>query len=149
DNPAIAAMRIADGAWLDESLKPLGDLGEAWTRRFCDPAKPRRWRRPNDKLIIGYLVPRLADPGDAGFVAAVARAHDRRHATVVAYGNGAQSWEENLPFQGAFDTWQDISTLDPATLARFFERDGLHLIVDASGFHAPDCLLALAHTQTA
>jgi predicted O-linked N-acetylglucosamine transferase (SPINDLY family) len=79
----------------------------------------------------------------------VARAHDRKRVTVVGYGTGPQRWEQNAMLNGAFDTWHDISTLDPATLARFFERGGLHLIVDAAGFSAPRALMALARVRTA
>jgi protein O-GlcNAc transferase len=145
----IAADRIADSVWLDENREQVTTIGEDWTRRFCRTPKPRQWRQPDGKLVIGYIVSAFADPLDMAAVAAVARAHDRKRVTVLGYGTGAQSWNENALLSGAFDKWQDVSALDPATLVRFFVRGGLHVVVDAAGFAAPNCLKALAQVQTA
>lgn len=149
EDAEIAAAVIADGAWLEESPARLRASSEDWVRHFCAAPKPRQWRRPEGKLVIGYIVSAFTDPLDIAAVAAVARAHDRGHVTVVGYGTGPQRWEQNAPLNGAFDTWHDISALDPATLARFFERGRLHLIVDAAGFSAPRGLMALARLRTA
>lgn len=146
---SIAGSRIADALWLEDKPTALVAMGKDWTRRFCPPERPRELRRPEGKLTIGYIVSALADPLDVAAVAAVARAHDRKLVNVVGYGAGDQNWETNTPFGGAFDRWQDISKLDPTTLARFFSRDGLNVLVDATGFAAPGCLLALAQLQTA
>jgi protein O-GlcNAc transferase len=149
DSTDIAAARIADSVWLDENPGQAIALGEGWVRRFCGSPKPRQWRQVEEKLVIGYIVSAFSDPLDIAAVAAVARAHDRKRVTVVGYGTGAQSWNENALLSGAFDKWQDVSALDPATLTRFFDRVGLHVIVDGAGFAAPNCLLALARLQTA
>ncbi|HVT56526.1 MAG TPA: hypothetical protein VHD34_10845 [Xanthobacteraceae bacterium] len=149
DNAEFAAARVADGLWLERDQERLAAIGKAWARRFCPPKKPSQWTPLQDKLTIGYIVSAFADPHDAAHIAAVARSHDRAHMTVVGYGIGALSWDQNLPFQGAFDIWQDISALDSDALALFFERDGLHVIVDVAGFAAPLNMLALARVQTA
>jgi protein O-GlcNAc transferase len=149
DSADIAAARIADSAWLDEKPKQASALGEDWARRFCDTPQPRQKRRVEGKLVIGYIVSGFSDPLDIAAVAAAARAHDRTRVTVVGYGIGSQGWNENALLSGAFDRWQDVSALDPATLSRFFDRAGLHVIVDAAGFVAPNCLRALACSQTA
>ncbi len=145
----IAAARIADGFWLEQDPKKRALAAQDWARRFCVAPKPRQWHRPGGQLVIGYLVNGFADPLDIAYVAAVARAHDRAHVTVVGYGHGLQTSPANAPLSGAFDIWQDIRTLHPATLARFFERDGLHAIVDACGFEVPSNLMALARLATA
>ena len=149
EDAVIAAAGIADAPWLERISSQADVAGEAWLRRYCPASPARQWRRPAEKLVIGYHVAALGDPDDAAAIAATARAHDRGRVSVVGYGIGAQSWEENLAFQGAFDAWYDIAALDPATLARYFEREGLHIIVDASGFNAPRGLMALARTATA
>lgn len=149
EDAAVAAARVADGLWLEQDPSRLTEAGAAWARRFCPPAAQRRWQRPHGKLVIGYLVPAFTDPQDAAALAAVARAHDRAHVVVIGYGRGAQVWPENAPLRGVFDSWQDIATLDPGTLARFFVRGGLHVVVDASGFATPLGLLALAALPTA
>jgi protein O-GlcNAc transferase len=149
DNSEIMAARIADGIWLDADPVALTGRIAGWTKRFCAALPTRQWRQPGGKLVIGYLVANLSDTLDAAAIAAVARAHDRDRVTVIGYGIGAQSWNENLPFQGAFDTWQDIGTLDPATLVRFFERDSLHVMVDTCGFALPRGLQALARLSSA
>jgi predicted O-linked N-acetylglucosamine transferase (SPINDLY family) len=149
ENRDIAAARVADGLWLERDRERLATVGNAWVRRFCPPKKPSQWTPVGDKLMIGYIVSAFADPQDAAHIAAVARGHDRANTMVVGYGIGAQSWHQNLPFQGAFDLWQDISALDSDALALFFERDGLHAIIDLAGFAAPMNMLALARVQTA
>jgi hypothetical protein len=149
DDAAIAAYSIADGTWLAQDPAELTQAGLDWARRFCPAAKPRQWRRPPGKLVIGYIVSDIGDRGDLAAVAALARAHDRARVSVIGYGSGAQSWEANVVLRGAFDTWHDVSALDPATLARFFARSGLHLIIDAAGFAAPRGLMALARVDTA
>ena len=149
DNAEFAAARVADGLWLERDQERLAAIGKAWARRFCPPTKPSQWTPLQGKLTIGYIVSAFADPNDAAHIAAVARSHDRANTTVVGYGIGAQSWDQNLPFQGAFDLWQDISALESDALALFFERDGLHVIVDVAGFAAPTTMLALARLQTA
>jgi Flp pilus assembly protein TadD len=145
----IAAARVQDSLWLDDGADRCAALAQDWARRFCPAAKTRDWQRPRKKLVIGYLISRCSDPLDLMAVAAVARAHDRSRATVIAYAEGAQSWEANVGLAGSFDIWQDIRTLNPATLARFFLRDGLDLAIDAGGFATPDNLLALARLNTA
>lgn len=149
EDAKLAAARVADGLWLERDKERLAAIAKAWARRFCPPTKPPKWPRAQGKLTIGYIVSAFADPHDAAHIGAVARSHDRAHATVIGYGIGAQSWDQNLAFQGAFDIWQDISALDADALALFFERDELQVIVDAAGFVAPTNLLALARLQTA
>ncbi len=149
DDAEIAAAQVVDGLWLRQSPAQLAAAGEAWARRFCADERPRRWQRPKDKLVIGYLVADFVDQSDMAAIAAVARAHDRERVAVVGYGAGAQSWEANALLRGTFDAWHDVSTLDPATLARFLARGGLHLIIDAGGFAAPSGLMALARVETA
>lgn len=145
---AIAAARVADAPWLDGDAA-VRARGADWAGRFAPPPKPRQWRRPEGRLVVAYLVAALGDPRDAAAVAAIARAHDRSRVKVLGYGNGAQSWPENALLSGAFDIWQDIGALDAATLARFFMHDRVDVVVDASGFGAPQCLLALARLRTA
>jgi len=148
DNADIAAARVADSALLDHDPQKAA-LGGEWATRFCGVPKPRQWSGVDGKLVVGYVVSAFSDPLDMAAVAAVARAHDRKRVTVIGFGAGAQSWNENALLSGAFDKWQDVSGLDPATIARFFLRSGLNVILDAAGFAAPNCLLALARLQTA
>jgi predicted O-linked N-acetylglucosamine transferase (SPINDLY family) len=101
------------------------------------------------KLVVGYLVSRLADPRDAAAIASVAAAHDRSRVTVVAFGSGAQSWPENAALSGAFDRWRDIAGVDPATLARILRGEGLNAIVDCAGFAAPAQINALGRVNFA
>ena len=147
-DPDITAARIADGTWL-ETPEAIATAGEAWSKQFCPPPKPRAWRQPEERMVIAYLVAKLADPYDAAAIAAVARAHDRKNVRVIGYGTGAQSWDENLELRGCFDSWQDIGALDGATLARYAGQDRVNVLIDASGFAAPKGLQALARVATA
>lgn len=148
DDPGIAAMRIADGIWLDDGSR-LAARGAQWARRHAASAKPHAWSVPDGPLVIAYIVPALRDGRDAAAIAAVARAHALHGAKTLAYAHGAQSWIENAALCGAFGVWQDIGRLDPATIARYFRHDGVHVAIDAAGFASPSTLMALARTTTA
>lgn len=149
DDAQIAAARVADMQWTEEGAEKSAAAAAAWAERFCPAHKPAAWSQPGDKLVIGYLVSAFSDPLDAAAVAAVASAHHRANVSVLGYGRGALTWEENEALRGAFDKWQDVGTLDPATLPRVFSRDGVHVLIDAGGFAAPQCLLGMARQRTA
>jgi protein O-GlcNAc transferase len=144
----IAAARIADAPWLDVEAAELAAWRAEWRQRFVPAAKPRR-RRSGDKLTIGYFVSAFADRQDAAAAAAVARAHVRPGVAVVGYGVGAQSWNENVLLRGAFDTWRDVSGLDPATLAKTVSGDGVDVLIDVGGAASAVNLQALARINTA
>ena len=144
DDAAIAAARIVDGRWLD-APDALTRRGADWAQTFAPP-RPPAGRKTGRKTVIAYLVNALEDRGSAAAIAAVARAHDRARCTVIGYGHGAQSWIENAALSGAFDRWQDIAALDGATIARYFTHDAADVVIDASGFAAPQSVLALART---
>jgi protein O-GlcNAc transferase len=146
---AIAGARIADAPWLGAAPRERDAWVKDWLGRFTRPGKARHWRRAGERLVVGYLVPHFADRGDAAAVAAVARAHRLRGTTVIGYGLGAQSWDENAPLRGAFDKWRDIIGVDHATLAKMLAGDNLDAAIDVGGFAAPDTLRALARLGSA
>jgi protein O-GlcNAc transferase len=150
DNAAIAASRVADALWLGNDREGQSALFADWSQRFCrKAAKPANWGLPAGKIVISYLVSRLADRRDAAAIAAVAQAHDRSRVQVIGYGIGAQSWDENSVLSGAFDKWRDISDVDPATVARILRGDGVGLIIDCGGFSATQHVLALSRVNSA
>ena len=149
DDAVIAAARIADARWLGSDAREATAWSAQWLANFAPPAKPQHWRPDARPLVIGYLAANLADRGDAAALAAVARAHKRAGVSVIGYGLGAQSWEENATLRGAFDKWRDITGFDPGTLARTLAGDGLHAIIDVGGFASPTCLNALARVNSA
>lgn len=146
---AIAAARIADAPWLGAEPRQRDRWVKDWLGRFTRAGKARGWRRPGERLVVGYLVPHFADRGDAAAVAAVARAHRQQGTSVIAYGLGAQSWADNASLRGAFDKWRDIIGVDHATLAKMLAGDGLDVVIDVGGFAAPDTLRALAQVGSA
>ncbi|HXP76555.1 MAG TPA: hypothetical protein VN823_20625 [Stellaceae bacterium] len=143
DDAGIAAARIADALWIEDDPAGAERSISDWVARFCPPRKPAARAPAQKRLIIGYALSALADPRDAAGIAAVARAHDRSCAMVIGYGIGAQSWRENVAFNGAVDKWRDVAGLDPATLSRILAGDGLAVIVDCSGAAAPPQLMAI------
>lgn len=149
DDAEIAGRRIADAPWIGAERRQRDAWVKDWLDRFTRPGKPRHWRPAGDRLVIGYLVSHFGDRGDAAAVAAVARAHARPGASVVGYGLGAQSWDENGVLGGAFDKWRDITGVDPATLAKMIAGDGVDVVIDVGGFAAPGTLRALARVNTA
>lgn len=145
---AIAAARIVDGRWLDEP-HTLTQRGADWARRFSSPRPQCAVRETPETITVAYLVNAIDDRASAAAIAAVAQAHDRGRCTVIGYGHGARSWDENAALSGAFDRWQDIAALDGATIARYFTHDSVDVVIDASGFAAPHGVLALARTAGA
>ncbi|HWE75321.1 MAG TPA: tetratricopeptide repeat protein [Stellaceae bacterium] len=142
-NTAFAAARIADAPFLGVDNREVGRLSREWLRRFALTAKSARKHSAGKKLVIGYLVSAFIDPNDAVAVAAVAQAHDRDRVSVLGFGRGIQTAEQNAQLTGAFSKWRDISALDPATLARTLSGDGVDVLVDAGGFASSSQLQAL------
>jgi protein O-GlcNAc transferase len=149
DDASVAAARIADAPWLNVDSVQHAAWRAAWRTRFVQPPKPRQRRWSDEKLVIGYVVSAFADRQDAAAVAAVARAHARPGTTVIGYGLGAQSWNENVLLRGAFDNWRDVSGLDPATLAKTVAGDGVDVVIDVGGAASAVNLQALARINTA
>ena len=122
DDAVIAAARIADARWLGSDAREATAWSAQWLAKFAPPAKPQHWRPDARPLVIGYLAANFADRGDAVALAAVARAHKRAGVSVIGYGLGAQSWEENATLRGAFDKWRDITGFDPADSGTYPRR---------------------------
>jgi tetratricopeptide (TPR) repeat protein len=149
DDAGIAAARIADARWLGGAAGVSAAQSSQWLARFAPQPKPQHWRPAAQPLVIGYLVANFTDRRDSAAAAAIARAHKRSGVSVIGYGLGAQSWDENAALRGAFDKWRDITGVDPATLARTLAGDGLHAVIDAGGFASPIGLGALARFNSA
>jgi hypothetical protein len=148
DDAAIAAARIADAQALGDGGQGQKRWAAEWLARFTTPGKARRWRPAGERLTVGYLVSHTPRK-DAPAVAAVASAHSRPGTTVIGYGRGAQSWDENSFFGSAFDKWRDITGYDAATLAKTLAVDGVDVVIDAAGFAAPTNIRALARVNSA
>jgi tetratricopeptide (TPR) repeat protein len=149
DDPAIAAARIADARFLDVDAAEIEQLSRDWAARFALEPKPARKFVAGSKLVVGYLVSAFVDRDDAAAVAAVAQAHDRARVTVLGFGLGSQTAEQNQSLIGVFSKWRDIGALDPATLARTLSGDGIDVLVDAGGFASAQQLQALRRFDTA
>jgi protein O-GlcNAc transferase len=142
-DPVLAAAHIADAPFLGVDKAEIGRLARHWIGRFSLAPKSARKHSPGRKLVIGYLVSAFIDPDDAVAVAAVAHAHDRAGVSVLGFGLGSQTAEQNVRLVGAFSKWRDISALDPETLARTLSGDGVDMLVDAGGFASSAQLQAL------
>ena len=146
--PRIAAAQIIDAPYLGVGPVDVMRLAADWVARFALTPKPARKHAFGRKLVVGYLVSAFSDRGDAAAVAAVARAHDRARVTVLGFGLGAQTAEQNAGLIGAFSKWRDIGALDSATLARTLSGDGVDVLVDAGGFASAPQLRALTRFAT-
>ncbi len=136
---------VAAGPLLD-ALAPASADVEAWLRRFGLPPSPRQLPARGAKHRIGYLVAGLAGSPLATLAAAVARRHDRDETEVYGYGFGELSADPNAELRGGFDIWRDVSRIDPRTIGRILEADGLDVVIDASGFRHVNSLRALFAT---
>jgi predicted O-linked N-acetylglucosamine transferase (SPINDLY family) len=143
DDPTMTAAQIADAPFLGAAQKEIEQLASDWTKRFALPPKPARRHISGRKLVVGYLVSAFIDPEDAAAVSAVAQAHDRAHVTVLGFGLGSQTADQNTMLIGAFSKWRNIGALDPATLARTLTGDGVNIVVDGGGFASAQQLRAL------
>jgi tetratricopeptide (TPR) repeat protein len=143
NHPALAASRIADGVFLGVDNAETGRLSRAWLARFSLAPKSSRKHNAGRKLVVGYFVSAFADPDDAIAVASVAQAHDRARVSVLGFGLGHQTAEQNVRLIGSFSKWRDIGALDPATLARTLAGDGVDVLIDAGGFASSSQLQAL------
>lgn len=148
EDATIAAAHIADAPFLGMPADEIERLARDWTARFALTPKPARKHISGSKLVIGYLVSAFTDPEDAAAVAAVAQAHDRARVTVLGFGEGGQTAEQNKFLIGVFSKWRDVGALDPATLARTLSGDGVDVLIDAGGFAAARQLQALTRFDT-
>ena len=147
-NPVLAAAQIADAPFLGIDNSEIGRRARDWLARFALAPKPARKHGAGRKLVVGYLVSAFIDGDDAVAVAAVAQAHDRARVSVLGFGLGNQTAEQNVRLIGAFSKWRDISALDPATLARTLSGDGVDVLIDAGGFGSASQLQALTRFET-
>jgi predicted O-linked N-acetylglucosamine transferase (SPINDLY family) len=147
-NPVIAAARIADAPFMGIENNEIGRLSRDWLARFSLAPKSSRKHSVGRKLVIGYLASAFIDSDDATAVAAVAQAHDRARVSVLGFGLGSQTGEQNGRLIGAFSKWRDISALDPATLARTLSGDGVDVLIDAGGFASASQLQALTRFES-
>ncbi len=147
-DPALGAARIADAPFLGSDANEIARLAREWLAHFSLMPKSARKHSAGGKLAIGYLVSEFVDPEDAIAVSAVAQVHDRGRVTVLGFGCGSQTAEQNVRLLGAFTKWRDISALDPATLARTLSGDGVDVLVDAGGFASAVQLQALTRFDT-
>ncbi|HLI21454.1 MAG TPA: hypothetical protein VKV32_10080 [Stellaceae bacterium] len=148
DDARVLAAQIADAPFLGIEPKRLARMSADWLAQFALAPQPARKHISGRRLTIGYLVSAFVDPEDAIAVAAVARAHDRARVTVLGFGLGNQTAEQNAALIGAFSKWRDIGALDPATLARTLSGDGVDVLVDAGGFASAQQLRALTRFAT-
>lgn len=139
-----ASLRAADSRWNDDRAASdrLLCLLPGLRPASIAPAPSRQHAR----LRIGYVVAGVAAT-DAPFIAAVARSHDRKRTELYGYGVGHLDWSINAPYRAAFDGWCDVARIDPVTLARFFEREGLDVLVDAAGLDFPAGFAAIANLR--
>lgn len=147
-NPLLAAARIVDAPFFGMEHGEIGRLSRDWLARFGLTSKAARKHSAGSKLVIGYLVSAFIDVDDAVAVAAVAQAHDRAGVSVLGFGLGSQTAEQNARLIGAFSKWRDISALDPATLARTLAGDGVDVLIDAGGFASSPQLQALTRFES-
>ena len=147
-NPIVAAARLADAPFLGIESSEIGRMSRDWLARFSLTPKPARKHSAGSKLVIGYFVSAFIDADDAVAVAAVAQAHDRARVSVLGFGLGNQTGEQNVRLAGAFSKWRDISALDPATLARTLAGDGVDVLIDAGGFASASQLQALTRFES-
>jgi tetratricopeptide (TPR) repeat protein len=147
-DPVFAAARLADAPFLGMESSEIGRWSRDWLARFSLAPKSARKHCAGSKLVIGYFVSAFIDADDAVAVAAVAQAHHRARVSVLGFGLGSQTAEQNVRLTGAFSKWRDISALDPATLARTLSGDGVDVLVDAGGFASASQLRALTRFES-
>jgi tetratricopeptide (TPR) repeat protein len=96
----------------------------------------------NGPLTIGYLVAGCGGSASTGALTEILSHRDTRRFTAVGFGYGSLNDTNNIAFQKCFDRWQDISGGDPLTLAAMVAAEGVDILVDLSGFSAPNLLAA-------
>jgi len=96
----------------------------------------------NGPLTIGYLVAGCGGSASTGALTEILSHRDSRRFTAVGFGYGSLNETNNIAFQKCFDRWQDISGGDPLTLAVMVAAEGVDILVDLTGFSAPNLLVA-------
>jgi predicted O-linked N-acetylglucosamine transferase (SPINDLY family) len=87
------------------------------------------------KLRIGYLSADFGDHPVSHLLAQVIELHDRSSFEAFAYSYGPD--DQTLMrrrLQTAFDTFRDVVTMSDAAAARLILEDGIHILVDLTGY---------------
>ncbi len=139
DDITLAAARFRDASVFPGEADVLCRKAYAALVRITEEASddsqtsPRRSDKP---IKIGYIVARLS-PAQAEMVGRTLLWQDNEK---VFYGNGELISSQNKPFQGCRAVWRNIEGLDPYTFAEVVRGDEVDILVNVSGWRAPEYL---------
>lgn len=99
------------------------------------------------KLRIGYLSADFKLHVVNYFISGQLSHYDKQHFEVVCYSNLAEAEEDEITAQyhGAVDKFVRVADMDNATLARRIADDGIHILVDLSGYTGGSRLSVMYH----
>jgi predicted O-linked N-acetylglucosamine transferase (SPINDLY family) len=88
-----------------------------------------------EKLRIGYLSADFREHPVSQLLVETIELHDRSRFEVFGYSYGADDHSAlRRRLQSAFDTFRDIATLSDASAAQRIAEDGIHILVDLTGY---------------
>lgn len=103
--------------------------------------------QPHPKLRIGYLSGDFRSHVVNYFVSGQFSNYDRQHFEVYCYSNLPVADEDDITeqYRGAVDKFVRIAEMDDVALARKIADDGVHLLIDLSGYTGETRLSVMFH----
>jgi len=122
------------------------EIFEAHKRYGKKLGKGRSSKLPTDgeKIRIGYISPDFRRHSVANFIAPVIEGHDRKTFEIFCYSDVSSADDVTDWFIGLDVNWREASNWSGAELAKSIRDDGIHILVDLTGYTAHNRLAAFA-----
>ena len=133
DNAELFLMhrRAGDIAAAMRTTPPIAEHAAAWSNT-------RKWR-------IGYLSADFRSHSVSTFLRTLVNDHDRDHFEVYCYSNTMFPDDRTEEYKRVADSYVDVTNLSDLELAARVHADGVHILVDLSGYTLDSRLAALAY----
>ncbi|MCW8863084.1 MAG: hypothetical protein OQJ87_07560 [Rhodospirillales bacterium] len=93
-------------------------------------------------LTVAYLLGSRGLSSSGTALSDIIARHDPRRFKAIGIGLGSFGNSYNATFQKCFERWHDIAGMDPYTLRSMVAAEGVDIVINASGFEAPELLTA-------
>lgn len=97
------------------------------------------------RLRIGYLSADFREHVSTSFVRGLFNFYDKRRFEVYCYSNSSREDTKTLEYRAVVDSFTDVSKLSDWELAQRIHQDGIHILVDLSGYTSGSRIHALAY----
>ncbi len=139
--PSLAPAAIRDIA------EKVGDTHRQQIRHYRLGITHERAHASRRKLRIGYLSSDFRQHAVNYFISGLLSHYDKQYFEVFCYSNLAEADEDEITdqYKKAVDGFVRVTEMDDTALARRIAGDGVHILIDLSGYTAGSRLNVMYH----